>query len=116
LRFGAARLLQRATTRTLGGMESTALNQRILEFLRSAKIGLALGIAVWAATFYRWVVVEGKSTLGAWPMAVAIPGMLCLLYLGYYLMSREPGRGDRVVGYVLTWTFVAVGSAGALGY
>jgi len=75
--------MRRGKTRTLGVMESETLNPRIVGFLNSAKAGLLLNVCVWGVTFYRWAIMEGKTTVGFWPMAIAIPGLLALIYVGY---------------------------------
>jgi hypothetical protein len=77
---------------------------------------LLVNILLWGGTFYRWIFVEQKSSLGMYPFAVAVPGIAALCYLAYYISERPGSTGDKIVGYLLSYSFLIAGVMGILGF
>jgi hypothetical protein len=90
--------------------------RRAVELLASAKVGLILNVCLYCAVFYRWVFVDNKHSIGRWPIEIAVPGLLGLLYLAYYAMEHPSDSGDRAVGRLMTYVFMGVGVLGIFGF
>jgi hypothetical protein len=76
---------------------------------------LVANALLWGGTFYRWIFIEQKPSLGMYPFAIAIPAIAVLCFLALYLMEHPQGTGDKFVGYLLSYLFLFAGALGVFG-